>query len=1753
MTARLAVAALVALLVFAPSAFAAPHHSLTSSFGASGTGGSQFGAGSPTGAAINQATGDVYVADTANARVERFQADGTFVSAWGWGVADGTAAAQVCTSSCQAGISGSGAGQLAAPAFVAVDNSTGFSGSGDVYVADTTNNTVIKFDAAGNYISTNGGFTATEGPFGALAGIAVNAAGELWVYDQNAEMFKFAQDGTFITDFNTSFGVAAVGIAVDGADNLYIVRGAPFVEKISDTGVDLGQVTADSGATGLTIDAATGELYVDQGTTIERFASSCDPSGGPCAISETFGSPDLTAGSGLAVRTSDSRAYVADPGNTQVDIFDFGDPAIATTSPATAVHHTSAVLNGHLDPGGDPGITNCQFDWIDDAQFQIDAFASAHTIDCAQGDTHTTAADVTAQIGNLTPGATYHYRLHITTTSNGDVTGSARTFTAAPFQVVHPTLSTFGPNGTSGSSFDRNDRLAFDQADQKLYALDQNALGIYGFDASAPPSFPALGGFAPHAIAAGAAGDSGLAVDNTALSSAGNIYYLPERGPIYGFNATGAPLGGNFPIDPSISPGAPAGDPNDICGAAVDSAGNLWVANYASQRILKYSSAGVYQSSVDTSILGGACHVAFSADDDLYVGLYQGATYRYTAASGYTSATQIDPGPTVAIAVDQATDHLYVAHIDNVTEHDPAGTSISDFATGIPGASFRGIAVDFTNHDVYVSDVGNGKIRAFGPGLLQTAPTVTPGAPSAITGTAVTLHAAVDPEGIAVTDCHFEYGIETAPGSTSPLAAPAFDYTGSAPCTPSAASIGGGSGDVPVSASISGLNPGSTYHFRIVAANATAGGTATGPDQTLGTPGAVVHDPSATKVSDTAAGLNAKVDPRGQSTTYRFQYVTDHDFRATGYAGAASAPATPSAIGAGNADVAVGERITGLAPATTYHFRILATNASGTTEGFDATFTTYATTPSTSDPCSNDALRSGPGARLPDCRAYEQASPTDKNGAGIEHSFRGVQAAAAGNRITFTDAGGLPSTGGSGSGGGLTIFAVSRGADAWSATNGLTAPTEPGLYSSLMGWDDEVSTSVSSAKHRVPGASGLYLRDSATGASRQAASLDSVNDSPALAGFAEDTAHLIVEAAGDATVPASILGRPNVYDLDHGAVTLASRIPSGTGATCDDSGHPGAIPCIPAPAGAFAGPYAWVGDDLGGPSTDRGGATQSYYTKNTISSDGSKVFFTASGSGQLYMREHGISTTQISASQASTPDPNGHKPAAFMGATPTGSKVFFTSCERLTDDSTAFSTTADSCTDTGGGVANVQGSDLYSYDTSSGDLTDLTVSADPANARSADVRGFLGTSDNGSDVYYVANGVLASGAAPGDCTVGGGGGSSGHCSLYLSHGDDAPVSIARLDASANGADWTPLGHPVHADAARSSRVAADGTLIFLSNNSLTGYDNTETTAATCGNDNNAGEGCQEVFRFARDGAGLSCLSCNPTGARPNKAGDAELWSEGNPIGSRSTFVTRNISADGNRVFFSTPEPLVPADTNGDAGCPRERNVAGLPVCMDAYEWEAAGSGSCHSSDVSGGCIYLLSTGKSSTPAVFGDASVSGDDVFIFTDEPLVPSDHDEFTDAYDVRVGGGFASQHQVVPPRCSDDTCQGLPSGSPSDPGAGSSSFSGPGNESKRPGGSATPAKARVKVLSKAVHGARFLLAVRVPGQGRVTVSGAGIRTVRRSLSKAGTAHLRVSLTTKQRTAFRHKHTLKLRLRVAFVPAHDPSSSVTVSVTVKA
>ncbi len=236
-------------------------------------------------------------------------------------------------------------------------------------------------------------------------------------------------------------------------------------------------------------------------------------------------------------------------------------------------------------------------------------------------------------------------------------------------------------------------------------------------------------------------------------------------------------------------------------------------------------------------------------------------------------------------------------------------------------ASIAGLAANTIYHFRIQATNAGGTSKGSDEMLKTTAgpPTVETKAASSITQTTATLNASVNPNGGEVSECRLEYGPSNAYGS-------------SATCTPTP---GSGSSPVAVSAAIAGLSANTTYHFRISATNTS--GTSKGADQEFNTLASAptVVTKAASSLAQTSATLNATVNPNGgEVTKCEFEYGTT-----TSYGQSAPCSSLP---GSGSSPVAVSASVTGLTTNTTYHFRIQATNASGTSKGLDETFTTLA-------------------------------------------------------------------------------------------------------------------------------------------------------------------------------------------------------------------------------------------------------------------------------------------------------------------------------------------------------------------------------------------------------------------------------------------------------------------------------------------------------------------------------------------------------------------------------------------------------------------------------------------------------------------------------------------------------------------------------------------------------------------------------------------------------------------------------------------
>lgn len=198
--------------------------------------------------------------------------------------------------------------------------------------------------------------------------------------------------------------------------------------------------------------------------------------------------------------------------------------------------------------------------------------------------------------------------------------------------------------------------------------------------------------------------------------------------------------------------------------------------------------------------------------------------------------------------------------------------------------------------------------------LAAGEPAVSTGNATAIAQTSATLNGTVNPEGQSTT-YYFQYGTTAAYGSQT-----------------ATAGAGAGTTSFKVTSPIGSLSPDTIYHYRLVATNAS--GTTLGSDVSFRTPkppAPVLTIRHATNVTQTSATLNGTVNPKGEATSYVFQYGTS-----TAYGSQ-----TPIAsAGSGATAAAVSATVASLAPNTTYHYRLGATSANGTTYSHDSSFKT---------------------------------------------------------------------------------------------------------------------------------------------------------------------------------------------------------------------------------------------------------------------------------------------------------------------------------------------------------------------------------------------------------------------------------------------------------------------------------------------------------------------------------------------------------------------------------------------------------------------------------------------------------------------------------------------------------------------------------------------------------------------------------------------------------------------------------------------
>jgi hypothetical protein len=1038
------------------------------------------------------------------------------------------------------------------------------------------------------------------------------------------------------------------------------------------------------------------------------------------------------------------------------------------------------------------------------------------------------------------------------------------------------------------------------------------------------------------------------------------------------------------------------------------------------------------------------------------------------------------------LAVDPVSGHLLVSVegrgrvvVDEFDAESGRFTNQIPTAMMIAGSSEVPVQMSTDSHgDIYLVDVASQSVDVYGPGRVL--PGLRLGEAGDVGSTGVVLKGSVDPEGLGLNDCRFQYVTEEAfernveeHAGNEAEGFSDLSSGGETQCEPAAASIPQDQAFHAVSATLSSLVSGARYRYRLVATTSgELGGVAV--SGSLGF--TVAHAPridgiTAENVSSTFADLSGRIAPLGADTSYDFQYVDEADFNTTGYAAAITTPVADIGHGGQNGaeESSVLQHIGPLQPGVVYRFRLRARNSAGEAVSADGTFTTL------------PAVASG----LPDGRAYELLTPPNKGSAAdmfattpeengeVGDEEAGV-ASVSGNRFLLETRAAFGPSPASHHG----AYVFTRTASGWSYTS-LTPPADgvqdfggvlfdPVAFSwvavnDLVGSEGDRPGKQLLNLVGAPGGPYTVAHEAPAAEEREQVSIDGVSRDGTHAVLSSEEHDVLPGAAGQDP------GSTALYEWSAGVDSLTLVNANSQGALLN-------------PCGAV----------LGQDYRLNGG------THNAISSDGGSIAFTApdpyvhfnpvdsattrgcwnqatnENAPQVYVRGAGR-TVQISAPEPGVQENGGppvQDPAGYVGASEDGSKVFFLTESELTSNDT--------------GIHDLE---LYEYDSHTEKLT--RISAGESGNADADVYTVPAIADDGSAVYFTAAGALAHGATsylPQAAT------SSGPVNLYRYDtltGSTTYVATVYREEAPNGNTYAWFhGIPgVAAEPSPEPQTNWDATpdgrfLLFDTSYELkAGY----STTGACRTFPDTGGGsnghCEELYRYdstepvSEGVAGVRdnpvCVSCAPSDVGPRS--NAQIARS--TIGSPGEGLVRAMSDDGAYVFFDTADSLVPQDVNGS---------------LDVYEWHE-------------GRLSLISSGSDAAPSFFLGASADGSDVFFGTHARLVPADTDTAGDVYDARIC--TAADPCIAPAAsgsalCEGDACQSAPEaqlestpGSLTFAGAGNAPSSGPSKAVKRTSIKKPSGRKSKKAKHKRKHKAKA----------RRRIKGNGLRTARTSGGRSG------------------------------------------------
>jgi len=281
--------------------------------------------------------------------------------------------------------------------------------SGRIFYPNALTDTVQIFNAGGAVLNTINCSACTGGAFGQPVSVALNSEDDLYVVDlapDRVVKFTLSGGGSYVFDSVLQSGRGAGAVAVDPSSDEVFVGDLPGGRRYHIVAYD-----------------SSGNQFDDFGAGL-------------------FTDPDPRIGAiiamQIAVDATSHDLYVGDLGKIYVFKRVTIGPPTVTTGSAGPIGQVVATLNATVNAEGH-AVLDCDFEWVDDAEFQATGFTSPSTLPCSQLPDGTSNVALKTNAPALTPATQYHFRL--TATSNGgSTTGSVSTFTTLP--SVAPTVVT---------------------------------------------------------------------------------------------------------------------------------------------------------------------------------------------------------------------------------------------------------------------------------------------------------------------------------------------------------------------------------------------------------------------------------------------------------------------------------------------------------------------------------------------------------------------------------------------------------------------------------------------------------------------------------------------------------------------------------------------------------------------------------------------------------------------------------------------------------------------------------------------------------------------------------------------------------------------------------------------------------------------------------------------------------------------------------------------------------------------------------------------------------------------------------------------------------------------------------------------------------------------------------------------------------------------------------------------------------------